>query len=83
MTAPAPLPSRSTVRAVTGVVALVCSAVATLAGFAQMVGALEAGGYGTSSITIALILLGMGGALLGTGISLLIWEYSVRHGIRH
>ena len=48
-----------------------------------MVRALERGGYGTSSNNIALVWLGVGGALLGLGIALLIWELSVRHNIRH
>ena len=48
-----------------------------------MVRALERGGYGTSSITIALAWLGLGGGLLGLGIALLIWELSVRHNMRH
>lgn len=53
------------------------------AGFLQMISALEHGGYGTSSNTIAFVWLGLGGALLGLGIGLLIWELSVRHNIRH
>jgi hypothetical protein len=53
------------------------------AGFLQMVSVLENGGYGTSRNTMAFVTLGVGGALLGLGISLLIWELSVRHNIRH
>jgi hypothetical protein len=48
-----------------------------------MIGALERGGYGTTSNTIAFAWLGLGGGLLGSGIALLIWELSVRHNIRH
>jgi hypothetical protein len=48
-----------------------------------MIRALEAGGYGTSSNTIAFAWLGLGGALLGLGVALLIWEISVRYNIRH
>lgn len=83
MTAPpAPGPS-SPIRAITGGVALVGSFAFTAGGFAQMVTSLEAGRYGTWSITVALALLGIGGGLLATGIGLLIWEYSIRHGVRH
>jgi hypothetical protein len=53
------------------------------AGFIQMVRALERGGYGTSSVTYSLAWLGVGGAFLGFGIALMIWELSVRHNIRH
>ena len=34
-------------------------------------------------MTYAFAWLGFGGGLLGLGIALLIWELSVRHGIRH
>jgi hypothetical protein len=53
------------------------------AGFIQMIRALERGGYGTSSNTLAFATLGLGGGLLGLGMALLIWELSVRHNIRH
>ena len=64
-------------------VALVGALVTLPAGAIQMVRSLERGGYGTSSIDLALIWLGVGGGLLGIGVSLLIWELSVRHNIRH
>jgi hypothetical protein len=53
------------------------------AGFIQMIRALESGGYGTSSNTLAFATLGLGGAFLGVGMALVIWELSVRHNIRH
>jgi hypothetical protein len=64
-------------------VALFGALVTLPAGAIQMVRSLERGGYGTSSIDLALIWLGVGGGLLGIGVSLLIWELSVRHNIRH
>lgn len=64
-------------------VALVGALVALPAGAIQMVRSLERGGYGTSSIDLALVWLGVGGGLLGIGVALLIWELSVRHNIRH
>jgi hypothetical protein len=48
-----------------------------------LVTALERGGYGTSSNTLAFVWLGAGGGFLGLGIVLLIWEYSVRYNVRH
>jgi hypothetical protein len=73
----------SPARYVAGMVALFGAMVALPAGGIQMVRTLERGGYGTTGIDFALIWLGVGGGLLGIGISLLIWELSVRHNIRH
>lgn len=64
-------------------VCLMAALVVLPAGFLQMVGALERGGYGTSAVTLALLTLGAGGAFLGFGIALLIWELSVRYNVRH
>jgi hypothetical protein len=83
-TVKAPGPQRgSPVRYIAGMVSLIGALVALPAGGIQMVRTLERGGYGTSGIDVALLWLGAGGALLGIGISLLIWELSVRHNIRH
>lgn len=79
-----PGPQRgSPARYVFGLICLLASLIVLPAGFLQMVNALERGGYGTSSNTLAFVTLGAGGALLGVGIALLIWELSVRHNIRH
>jgi hypothetical protein len=79
---PGPQPG-SPIRYIAGMVSLIGALVALPAGGIQMVRTLERGGYGTSGIDVALLWLGAGGALLGIGISLLIWELSVRHNIRH
>jgi len=73
----------SPIRYVAAMVSLFGAMVAIPGGAVQMIRTLERGGYGTTSIDIALIWLGVGGALLGMGISLLIWELSVRHNVRH
>ena len=73
----------STTRYVMGMVSLIGAMVTIPAGFIQMIGALERGGYGTTSNTIAFAWLGLGGGLLGLGMALLIWELSVRYNIRH
>ena len=73
----------SPARYVAGMVCLMAAMVTIPAGFVQMIRALERGGYGTSSNTIALAWLALGGGLLGLGIALLIWELSVRHNVRH
>ena len=77
-------PQRSSpARYVMAMVCLIAAVITLAAGFIQMVGALERGGYGASSITYALGWLGLGGGLLGLGVALMIWELSVRHNIRH
>jgi hypothetical protein len=73
----------SPIRYVIGMVCLLGALVALPAGGIQMVRTLERGGYGTTGVDVALMWLGAGGALLGIGISLIIWELSVRHNIRH
>ena len=73
----------SSIRYVSGAVILVAALVTLLSGGLMMVGALERGGYGTSSVDRALTVLAAGGGFLAIGISLLIWELSIRHNIRH
>ena len=73
----------SPIRYVSGIVLLVAALVTLLSGGFMMVGALERGGYGTSMVDRALALLAAGGGFLAIGISLLIWEVSTRHNIRH
>jgi hypothetical protein len=83
MTKPVGPQRGSPARYIGGLVCLVGAAVTLPAGFIQMISALEHGGYGTSSNTLAFVTLGFGGGFLGLGIGLLIWELSVRHNIRH
>ena len=73
----------SPVRYVSGMALLVAALVTLLSGGFMMVGALERGGYGTSSVDRALTVLAAGGGFLAIGISLLIWEISIRYNIRH
>lgn len=73
----------SPIRYVSGMVSLMVSLVTLLSGGLMMVGALERGGYGTASVDYALAVLVAGGGFLAIGISLLIWELSIRHNIRH
>lgn len=73
----------SPIRYIIAMVSLLGALVTLPAGGLQMVRTLERGGYGTSGIDVALIWLGVGGGLLGLGVSLMIWELSVRHNVRH
>jgi hypothetical protein len=73
----------SATRYVTAGVCLIGAMVCLPAGFIQMVLVLQRGGYGSHSLGYAIAWLGLGGGLLGLGIALMIWELSVRHGVRH
>ena len=73
----------SPIRYVAAILSFFGAMVALPGGAIQMIRSLERGGYGTTSIDLALIWLGVGGGLLGIGVSLMIWEISVRHNIRH
>ena len=73
----------SPARYVAAGVCLISAMVCLPAGFIQMVLVLQRGGYGTSSITYAIAWLAVGGGLLGLGMALMLWELSVRHGVRH
>ncbi|MEZ5285454.1 MAG: hypothetical protein R2712_11755 [Vicinamibacterales bacterium] len=80
---PSPVPGpKSLGRTLVAVTSLVASLVVIAAGFVWMVTALRSGGYGTSRLMPAMIALGLGGGLMALGIALLIWEMSVRYGIR-
>ena len=83
MTTPADPEKTSTLRMIAGSVCLAASLIVILASFVMMVVALERTGYGSSGVTYALVWMSGGGALLGVGMSLLIWELSVRYNIRH
>jgi hypothetical protein len=83
VTGPAPPQNGSTLRTLIGVVCLASSLVIIAASFVLMVRALEVSGYGSPGVTRALLWMAGGGAALGAGMALLIWEFSVRYGIRH
>jgi hypothetical protein len=82
MTKPS-LQKPSSIRYVIAGVSLIGAIVCLPAGFIQMVVALQRGGYGTVSMAYPIAWLALGGGLLGLGIALMIWELSVRHGVRH
>jgi hypothetical protein len=72
---------KSVVRATLGVVAIIASLVVIPIGFVLLVVDSRPGG-GASDLVRPLATLMAGGGLLSTGIALLIWEMSVRYGIR-
>lgn len=69
-------------RAVFGLVFLVASLVGVTIGFIQLVAGLQGPGYGSPQVDTALMWLVASGGFLAIGICLLIWEVSIRYGIR-
>lgn len=69
----------STVRLLIGA-GLTVTAITTAAiGFVRLVTVLEGGGYGTSAMRTALVILGVAGACLAGGIATLIWDIAKRY----
>jgi hypothetical protein len=48
-------------------------------GFARLISVLDRGGYGTSTMRLALFVLGVAGAFLAAGIATIIWDLSKRY----
>lgn len=82
MTAPTLAPPEhagSTLRFITGLVLVIVAAALALFGFVSLITTLESGGYGTTAMRRALIILGCAGAAFAAGIATLIWEISKRY----
>ncbi|MGQ0736422.1 MAG: hypothetical protein ACT4QD_22555 [Acidobacteriota bacterium] len=69
----------SSLRVVTGVALLVSALGVAVYGFTTLFGVLDAGGYGTPAMTMALLILGLGGAFFAGGTATLIWEIAKRY----
>ena len=89
---PPPLPSpessgppdepKSFLRALIGVVSLVLSMIVIPAGFVLLVTDMQAGESSRRALVRALAVRSAGGGLMALGIAMLIWEMSVRYGVR-
>lgn len=79
MTQAGPKPSH--VRLAIGILFFVAAVGALPFEFLNLARALEGPGYGSPEVRNALIAFGAGGAALGAGFCLLIWEFTVR--MRH
>ena len=77
-----PSEPKSFLRALIGVVSLVLSMVVIPAGFVMLVTDMHAGDASRRALVKALSVLSVGGGLMALGIALLIWEMSVRYGVR-
>jgi predicted Na+-dependent transporter len=71
--------SGSTIRLLIGLVFTFVAMATAAIGFSRLFNLLEAGGYGKPEVRTALIILGIAGACLATGIATLIWEVSKRY----
>ena len=61
---------------------LVLSMIVLPAGFVLLVSGLQSGSDDTRSMVNALGVLSIGGGLMALGVAMLIWEMSVRYGVR-
>lgn len=69
----------STLRLIVGAASTLAAVLTALVGFLRLITVLERGGYGTTDMRVALVILGVSGALLSLGIATLIWEISKRY----
>ena len=69
----------STLRLVIGAGLTISAIALALVGFVRLVTVLEAGGYGTSAMRTAFVILGVSGASLAGGIATLIWDIAKRY----
>ena len=69
----------STVRLLIGAALTILALSLAVIGFVRLITVLESGGYGTTAMRTALILLGTSGAFLAAGIATLIWDISKRY----
>jgi hypothetical protein len=69
----------SSIRLLVGAALTVAAVMLALVGFLRLVSVLEGGGYGTTRMQLALVILGAAGALLAGGIATLIWDIAKRY----
>lgn len=75
----APPDTGSTLRLILGSVAFVLGIALSVFGFLRLIVVLDGGGYGTSAMRTALVILGAAGSFLAAGIATLIWDFAKRH----
>ena len=64
---------------IAGTVLVITGVALALVGFVYLVSVLDSGGYGTSSMRNALVVLGASGASLAAGVATLIWDVAKRY----
>ena len=73
---------KSFLRALIGVVSLVLAMIVIPMGFVLLVTDMQSGDTSRRALVNALGVLSIGGGLMALGVAMLIWEMSVRYGIR-
>lgn len=68
----------SAIRVIIGLVLVLSAAGIAMVGFSRLFRLLDAGGYGTPAVRDTLVVLGASGALLATGVAVLIWDVAKR-----
>jgi hypothetical protein len=78
---PPPPPARRdwSLRLLIGAVLIAVALTTAVLGFFRLITVLEGGGYGTSAMRYALVILGFAGACLAAGIATVIWEIAKRY----
>jgi hypothetical protein len=83
LTSPQPSGSRrdsgSLLRLLFGIVLFLVALVTAAFGFLRLIAVLDQGGYGTSPMRNALVILGIAGACLAIAIATLIWDVAKRY----
>lgn len=69
----------SLLRLLFGIVLFLVALVIATFGFVRLITVLDHGGYGTSAMTTALVVLGTAGACLAIAIATLIWDVAKRY----
>jgi hypothetical protein len=76
---PAPASRGSSLRLLIGAILIAIALTTAVLGFVRLVTVLEGGGYGTSAMRYALVVLGFAGACLAAGIATVIWEIAKKY----
>jgi hypothetical protein len=76
---PSPAGKGSSPRLLIGSILIVVALTTAVLGFVRLITVLEGGGYGTSAVRYALVILGFAGACFAAGIATVIWEIAKRY----
>lgn len=69
----------SPLRLLAGAVMIIVAATMALVGFVRLMDVLDGGGYGTSAMRLALVVMGIAGALFAAGTATVIWDIAQRY----
>jgi hypothetical protein len=69
----------SFLRLLTGTMLVIVAITVAVFGFLRLINVLDQGGYGTSAMRSALVILGVSGACLALGVATVIWDIAKRY----